>query len=205
MEIKHTCSLGSLCHSSQLLKNNKLKKCSYPFDWIFSNCDNIIHCIEDDFNIFLDKSYYISVSDTICEHSYYGKRMFNNHNPLENENDYNYYVRRVIRFKQLLQYEEHKLFIMVLVNNENVDENQKNDIINFNNKFSKYTKNYTLLVIYHIKNKENNHHIFTHNDNIDFLELHTLSSSNGKIFTNKNDNDYLNNIINTTYKFNIEN
>ena len=33
-----------------------------------------------------------------------------------------------------------------------VEETHKNDVINFNNKFSKYTKNYTLLVIYHIKN-----------------------------------------------------
>jgi len=39
---------------------------------------------------------------------------------------------------------------------------------------------------------------------IDFLELHTLSSSNGVNFTNTNDNDYLNNIINTTYNFNLE-
>ncbi len=56
------CSLGTLCHSSQLLKRNKLKKCSYPFDWIFSNCDIIHHCISDDFKIFLDKSYYININ-----------------------------------------------------------------------------------------------------------------------------------------------
>jgi hypothetical protein len=43
MEINHVCSLGYLCQSSQILKQNGLKKCSYPFDWIFSNCDNIIH------------------------------------------------------------------------------------------------------------------------------------------------------------------
>ena len=51
-QIKYTCSLGTKCHSSQILKINNLKVCSYPFDWIFSNCDNIIHCIEDNFNIF---------------------------------------------------------------------------------------------------------------------------------------------------------
>lgn len=47
-EIKYTCSLGSLCHSSQLLKRNKYKLCSYPFDWIFSNC------INDNDNTYLD-------------------------------------------------------------------------------------------------------------------------------------------------------
>ena len=68
--IKHTCSLGQLCQSSQILKSIGLKKCSYPFDWIFSSCDNILHCIQDDFNIFLDKSYYISKSDKQCGHIY---------------------------------------------------------------------------------------------------------------------------------------
>jgi hypothetical protein len=205
MEIKYVCSLGSLCHSSQILKQNNLKKCSYPFDWIFSNYNNIIHCMIDDFKIFLDKSYYISISDKQCGHLYYHKQMFNHHNPLNNENDYNYYIRCVNRFKQLIQYEEHKLFIMIFPNMNNLEEKLKNNIIDFNNKFSKYTKNYTLFVIFHIKNKANNHHIFTHNDNIDFLELHTLSPSDGNRFININDNIYLNNIINKTYNFNIEN
>jgi hypothetical protein len=205
MEIKYVCSLGSLCHSSQILINNNLKKCSYPFDWIFSNYNNIIHCLETDFNIFLDKSYYVSISERQCSHSLYYNCMFNHHNPLDNTDHYNYYIRCVNRFKQLLQFEEQKLFIMIFTNMDNIEENLKNDIINFNNKFSKYTKNYTLLVIFHIKNKENNHHMFTHNDNIYFLELHTLSSSNGVSFTNNEDDDYLNNIIKSTYNFNIEN
>jgi hypothetical protein len=49
LEINYTYSLGNLCHGSQILKRNNYKKCSYPFD-----------CLEDDFNIFLDKSYYIN-------------------------------------------------------------------------------------------------------------------------------------------------
>ena len=203
MEIKYVCSLGSLCHSSNLLKKNNLKSCSYPFDWIFSNHNIIIHCIEDDFKIFLDKSYYVSTEYNRCSHSYYTNGMFHHHNPLNNENDYNYYIRCVNRFRQLLQYEEHKLFVMIVVNNDNFKENLKNEIIDFNNKFSKYTKNYTLLFICHIKNKQNNYHKFTHNDNIDFLELHTLSSSDGVNFTNYSDNIYLNNIINKKYNFKI--
>ena len=105
--------------------------------------------------------------------------MFNHHNPLNNINDYNYYVRCVDRFKKLLQKQEHKLFIMIIVNMNNIDEYIKNKIIDFNNKFSKYTSNYTLLVIFHMPNKEQNHNIFTYNNNINFLELHTLSVSNG--------------------------
>jgi hypothetical protein len=204
VEIKYVCSLGSLCQSSQILKNNNLKKCSYPFDWIFSNCNNIIHCLEDDFNFFLDKSYYFTISPKICGHSFYHKQMFYHHNPLDNENDYNYFIRCVDRFKKLLTFEEHKLFVMMFVNMENIEEHVKNNIINFNNKFSKFTKNYTLLTIFQIKNKEYRYHNFTHNDNIDFLEIHTLSESNGVAFKDNDDNDFLNSIIKTKYNFNVE-
>ena len=204
-EIHYTSSLGSVCHSSQLLKRNNLKLCSYPFDWIFSNCDNIIHCIEDNFNIFLNKSYYTNISNSQCGHSKYHKIMFNHHNPLINKDHYNYYIRCVDRFKNLLRKQEHKLFIMIFVNMNNVNESLKNKIIEFNNKFSKYTSNYTLLVILHIQNKKQNHHIFTYKNNIEFLELHTLSSSNGADFVNKNDNSYLDNIINSKYNFNLNN
>ncbi len=54
MEVKYVCSLGSLCHTASYLKNNKLKLESYPFDWIMSNYNDIIHCIENKFSIFLD-------------------------------------------------------------------------------------------------------------------------------------------------------
>ena len=208
LEINYTCSLGCMCHSSQILKRNNLKLCSYPFDWIFSNCDNIIHCIEDNFNIFLDKSYYQDIhskwNNNQCGHKYYNVNMFNHHDP-RNEKDYNYYVRCVDRFKNLLQKQQHKLFIMIFVNMNNIDEYIKNKIIDFNNKFSKYTSNYTLLVIFHIPNKQQNHNIFTYNDNINFLELHTLSVSKGVEFSNNNDNIYLDNIINSKYNFNLKN
>lgn len=56
MEIKYTYSTYTQCYASYTPKTNKLKKCSYLFNWIFSNCDNVIHAIQDDFNIFLDKN-----------------------------------------------------------------------------------------------------------------------------------------------------
>jgi len=94
---------------------------------------------------------------------------------------------------------------MIFVNMNNVDENIKNKTIEFNNKLSKYTSNYTLLVIFHIPNKEQNYNIFTYNNNINFLELHTLSVSNGVEFVDNNDNIYLDNIINSKYNFNLKN
>ena len=42
---------------------------------------------------------------------------------------------------------------------------------------------------------------FTYHDNIHFLELHTLSQSNGKYFSNDDDNIYLDNIILSNYYY----
>ena len=36
MNINYVISLGKQCHTAEFLKDNKLKNCSYPFDWIFS-------------------------------------------------------------------------------------------------------------------------------------------------------------------------
>jgi len=205
LEINYTCSFGNMCQSSQILKRNNLKLCSYPFDWIFSNYDNIIHCIEDDFKIFLDKSYYSTVNNNTCKHTYYYKKeseynMFNHFNPLDNEKNYNYYIRCVNRFRDLLQKQEHKLFIMININNNDDDKNNIiNKTINFNNTFSKYTSNYTILFIFHVPNKQTNNHTFTYIDNIHFLELHTLSRSSGVNFDNSDDNIYLDNIIKSNY------
>ena len=130
--------------------------------------------------------------------------MFNHHNPLENINHYNYFVRCVDRFRILLQKQEHKLFTMIFVNIDNID-NYINKIIDFNNKFSKHTSNYTLLVIFHIPHKQQHYHNFTYHDNIHFLELYTLTKSGGVQFLNNYDNIYLDNIIKSKYNFNIKN
>lgn len=203
MEINHVCSLGGLCHSSQILKRNKLKVCSYPFDWIFSNTSMIIDCIEDEFVKFLDKSYYINVSLLKCKHSYYSKDItFNHHNPLSNKKHYDYYVRCIDRFKQLLQYQEHKLFIMTIPNIVNMNDDIKNNIIEFNNKLSKHTTNYTLLTILHIHSGYQRQES-TYHDNIHFLEIHTISKTDGSDFFDKSDTVYFDDILKTTYNFNI--
>ena len=200
----YACSLGNLCHSANILKRNKLKLCSYPFDWIFTNSKNVIHCIEDNFKIFLNKSYYIDIhKKNKCGHKFYHNDMFFHKDP-RNDKDYNYYIRCVERFNNLLQCKEQKLFIMILTNQTIFDIKIKNDIIEFNNKFKNYTSNYTLLVIYHLPNKIRNVHEFIYKDNIHFLELHTISVSNGIAFENDNDNIYLDNVINSTYKFNLQ-
>jgi len=208
MEINYVCSLGTNCHSSSILKRCGLKKCSYPFDWIMmaDPCKCIIDCIEDDFKIFLNKSYYRSISENQCGHSLYGDSLWWHHNPLNNINTYNYYIRCVNRFKNLINSKEHKLFIMIFINGEHDShsEDHSDKMIEFNNKFSNYTSNYTLLIIIHYPNETNRRHNFIYNNNIHFLKLHTLSGSHGSGFENNEDENYLNNIIQSAYNFNIK-
>jgi Putative papain-like cysteine peptidase (DUF1796) len=150
----YVCSLGTLCQTGMLLKSLNLKLASYPFDWIFSNPNMIIDCIENKFEKFLDKSHYLSI-DAIkngrCTHLIYGKNMFNHHNPLINEDEYQYFIRCVKRFNELIEKKEKKLFIIIHVNQETTNiEEIKQLMIDFNNKFILYTSNYDILVIYHI-------------------------------------------------------
>jgi hypothetical protein len=207
MEISYVCSLGNKCHSASLIKRNHLKKCSYPFDWIFSSCDNIIHCLNDNFQTFLNKNLYTDIqirwNDNQCGHLFYHPNMFNHKDPRKDD-DYNYYVRCVQRFTQLLTYPEHKLFIMMFPNMDNIDYHIRNNVVDFNNHFLQHTYNYTLLVIFHLPNKSSHYHTFSYQNNIHFLELHTLSESDGSVFYNDIDNHYLDNIIKEKYHFQLK-
>jgi len=209
MEINYVISLGSLCITAAFLKRNNLKTASYPFDWIFSNCNMIIQCLTDDFNIFLDKSYYISKTNTSCVHTYYHKlendiSTFNHHNPLINENDYNYFIRCRDRLKKVLNNEKHKLFIVTFLGCDLIDDSIKTNFIKFNDDFSKYTHNYTLLIMLNIPDKDTNYHEFTYYNNIHFLEIHTKSNVDGVFFEDDNDNIYWDNILVNNYNFNLE-
>lgn len=206
MEIRHVCSLGLLCHSSQLLKDMGFKKRSYPFDWIFSTMENILHCLADDFKTFLDQSYYrpLGGNRVACSHSFYHEQMFNHHDPLTNAEHYQYFIRCVDRFRALLHTEEHKLFVLMYVNMKDIPESTVHEIIRFNTTLLRFTRHYTLLVVLHLSDKSENNHAFTQHDNIDFLELYTTSSSSGVRFRNEEDNNYLYDIIKKRYNFNID-
>ena len=205
--IKYIASLGPRCHTAYFLKRNQLKKESYPFDWIFSSIDMIIHCLEDDFKTFLDTSYY-SIQDENSEkqqHSYYSENpseiLFNHHNPLK-EKDHLYFKRCIRRFKNLLVRPELKMFVLFFLNYRKIDKSFKQRIIDFNRKFSCYTQNYGLLcIIQYIGNK--NSYRFTTNENIHFLEIHTKSNSNGTEFLNPHDNVFLDKLIMNTYQFSL--
>lgn len=207
MEINNVCSFGSLCHTAQILKTNNFKLCSYPFDWIFTSPTIINHCLIDRFNIFLDNSYYVNIknrwNNNQCGHSVYHPDMFNHRDPRKN-NDHEYYKRCVIRFNTLIESTNNKLFIMLIPNLESDNIYDCVDIINLNKTLKTITTNYIFLVILHYKSTKQSHNL-TINNNIHYLDLHTLSASNGVEFINKSDNEYINMILHNIYKFNLIN
>jgi hypothetical protein len=207
-EFSFACSLGPQCHSTNILRRLNLKKESYPFDWIFSNLKNVEHAIKDDFKIFLDATYYTNpdVLGKTQRHSYYfenGASMFNHHNPLNKEH-YDYFVRCVNRFNTLIIEKEYKLFVFTYINLEiSVFTSIQKKIQEFKKFFDSVTSNYKILVILHFVSDSQGHQINIV-DNIDFLLLSTKSKSNGCEFIDVSDNCYLDQVILSSYTFNIK-
>ncbi|QJU56667.1 hypothetical protein HL653_01695 [Sphingomonas sp. AP4-R1] len=97
-------SLGTHCAAAWAIKSAELKQASYPFDWIFSSADIVLHCLQDDFETFLDAAHYADIDGQACSHRFYMEaygehRLFNHRSPLV-EGGYDYYRRGVARFRQ---------------------------------------------------------------------------------------------------------
>jgi hypothetical protein len=209
-KIKYVCSLGFNCHTAQFLKSNDLKFVSYPFDWVMSNLSVVKKSIEDNFTVFLDKNNYTDLNmEQRCGHKIYCENMFVHHNPLKNENDYQYFNRCVNRFRDLLKKKEKKLFIISIINGEHgvgnvISDEIKNEFIEFNNFLKNYTTKYKLLIIVNYPNKICNNHKITHENNCIFLEIDTLSKCIGTHYENEIDNEYLHKTILQIFKFNLK-
>jgi len=206
MIYKHICSLGTNCHTASLLKRKGVKIESHPFDWILSCPETVIHCIEDNFNIFLNKKYYKITDEFTRGHIIYGLNMFHHHNPITVPHHYEYFIRCVDRFRNILNNINNKLFVITIVNGEHgvgnrITRSFKDEIIDFNNRLKNYTQIYILLVIIHYNNSSTNNYNIEVIDNIHFLEVSTLSKSTGTSFENENDNIYLDKVIYDNYGF----
>lgn len=113
--VNYIMSLGGHCLPATLMKREGLKMFSGPFDWIFSNLGMVTHCLTDDFFMFLDRSQYepVPISQRPspefyrCHHKFYrdhfGVSFVFNHNDAAEEPDYQYYIRCVTRFRQVLR------------------------------------------------------------------------------------------------------
>ena len=206
--IKHICSLGRNCHSASLIKRNGWKKESFPFDWIFTNLNMIKHCMQDDFKILLDKQYYPDKNPDAWQqsHTFYhpfsDDRTFNHHNPLV-EKDYQYFKRGVSRFRNLLKSNDFFVFLYMEVNSDPINNTFKEKIIEFNTSLKKKANNYALICIVQSVGKTQSYK-FDSIDNIHFIDLTTISNSNGKEFIINEDNLFLDKLLREVYTFDIQ-
>lgn len=204
-EISYACSFGATCGAAELLKRNKWRLCAYPFDWVFSDHKIIAHCIESNFSLLLDKSQYVDIqhkwNSDQCGHRTYGGNMFN-HRDMRNSDHYAYLTRSVERLRDVLKSSAPKLFVMYYRNKDaRMTEQFKSEIINFSTMLKSHTTNFHILVIWNISNKTHRKHDILSKDVVGFLTLTTMSEDNGTIFTDNEDNIYLDQIINRMYKF----
>lgn len=117
--------LGSRCTVAQTLQDMELRSGSYPFDWIFSTPEIVVHCLEDDFELFLRKDQYEPIAIerravkqfNLCDHATFRDEfgqgaMFNHRDPTKSE-DHAYLVRCVDRFRALMAAPDPTLFVLV--------------------------------------------------------------------------------------------
>ena len=205
--IHHVCSLGAHCISSQLCKETKLKTESYPFDWIFSEPNLVIQIMKDNFSLFLNKQYYKPISSTKCTHALYGTSLFNHHNPKDNNEHYNYFIRCVNRFQKLIKLETSKLFIVTFINIRNTDEdieNCKKQVVTLKEYLDTEISNYHLFVMCIVPCQSTYSTNITDIDNIKFVTVYTKSSSDGVKLKDAKEDKMLQQLLLNNYTFKIK-
>lgn len=149
-------SLGFRCSSAAILKRMGLKHESFPFDWLISRLSVIRHCMETDFSEFLNLSNYqrkysntYEMADSrngfICdehlmvnlyyqpedqpdpENTYRWYLAMNHHNILE-QKDTEYYERCVQRYRELMTFDEPKIYLHIcpLITMEKYNDTKEN-------------------------------------------------------------------------------
>ena len=211
IQINKIISIGTLCFSSQLIKNNFYKTESYPFDWIVSNIDMCIDCIKNNFEIFLDKKYHYDEkydNNRKVGHNIYDKyvntNIFRHYNIIKS---YNYFLRSVNRFLNLYSSNNNILFIhFTQFNKKNPTNEYLNKIKDLKNiliiKF--INSNLYILYIHSFEKSSKQKYELIVNENIYILKLWTTSISNGRSFEDNSDNIYINNIFNNLFNYQIK-
>lgn len=118
-------SLGTHCYTSAMMKRWNLKPWSGPFDWLFASVPMVTHCIEDDFQVFLDRTQYEPVpleqrtaghaANRVHHRLYrerYGIEFVFNHHDVHLDEDYAYLRRCVGRFREALASSRPHAFVL---------------------------------------------------------------------------------------------
>lgn len=204
------CSLGYGCHSAAILKYQGLKTESYPFDWMNSRPEMIKDCIKDDFQKFLDKSYYSEIANhwddhAVCQNDFYAPLLLDNpspekhiifrhRDPLTDDAAYEYYQRCVERFRNLLSSDEEKTFIIMYPNRGLDITASITDALSLSAFLSEHTTNFKLIAVHQSVTGYRSYKLIN-GQNLKFVNLTTVTQDDGGNYTGHDDNMYLNDII----------
>jgi hypothetical protein len=170
----------------------------------------IKHCIDDDFNTFLNREQYSQIDNhwddhDCCQHDFYSPLLqdnpspekhiiFRHRDPLTNHADYEYYKRCVERFRDLLSSEEEKTFLIIYPNRGLDITASIQDALFLSMFFSNHTTNFKLIAIHQSITGYRSYKLINGN-NLKFVNFTTISQDDGGNYTDHEDNMYLNNII----------
>ncbi len=152
--VRHVCSLGSTCYPAWLLQRMGLRRWSGPFDWLFGSVELVEHCLEDDFEAFLDADQIDALSDGRSTHRRYQGGItlgpvFNHRDATLPEHQA-YHARCVARFRALLRSPEGKCFVMLLPGHPSwPDSRLLEDFHRVGRALAGRTENFRLLMVSH--------------------------------------------------------
>jgi len=116
-------SLGSDCHSAYILNSLKLRKKSYPFDWLFSDSrygiKYVTENIKNNFEFFLTNLTRNERGHIISE-NYPNTEFFHEKELIESETDRAKMLKRAIRFSKLIK--SKKCSFLYVINPEHFKE-----------------------------------------------------------------------------------
>jgi len=154
-------SIGSHCYTSWILKQAGLKSASGPFDWLFSSVGMVRHCLDDNFQAFLDPRWFRPVPETErkvlsankCDHLFYKNNfgidyVFNHRDPTHAA-DHNYFLRCVERIRLLRNNDKVPVFLLTF----RPFENWKDEVHLLSKSIEAYFQNSYFLAACIIENK----------------------------------------------------
>lgn len=114
-------SIGQLCVSAHYIRTTASRQPpSYPFDWIGSTPETILHILKDDFKMFLDKNMMYStqkngMGQDQAGHRFYAKDIYFHMDPLKSEKAYRYLKLSVRRFQKLFKGQKPIVFVTTVI------------------------------------------------------------------------------------------
>jgi len=108
-------SLGQNCSTAWYLKSMGLKQSAYPFDWVATSPEIILHCLSDRFKTFLDRDQMVS-RGVRAGHMFYHSGFFGHRNPKSLKADHEHYQRCTARFLHLMDCQMPVIFVSTVLN-----------------------------------------------------------------------------------------